>query len=259
MVATVCEPDIPAELVVWSEKVPGGGYWHGVIPRWQTLRITDLGGSQGVAMICYNADCPVERLNVADTAKIQFSAFLRQGMVLYSDMGRILFSITADTSNGHDLICGCSTAASNRAKYGHGGIGTDIHGRQDFHNAQDQFLRALGKWGMSRRDLIPNVNFFSRVTVTPTGDLQYDAGAAKPGAYVDLRAEMNVLVVIANCPHVLHPDTVYRPQPIQLTVWRSPEPGPDDPCRTANEEVVRGFINTDTWWRQRPLAPHYAL
>jgi uncharacterized protein YcgI (DUF1989 family) len=106
---------------------------------------------------------------------------------------------------------------------------------------------------------MPNVNFFSRVTVTPTGDLQYDAQAAKPGAYVDLRAEMNVLVVIANCPHVLHPDTVYRPQPIQLTVWRSPEPAGDDLCRTANEEVVRGFINTDTWWRQRPLAPHYAL
>jgi uncharacterized protein YcgI (DUF1989 family) len=101
----------------------------------------------------------MERLNVADTAKIQFNAFLRQGMVLYSDMGRILFSITADTANGHDLICGCSTAATNRAKYGHGGTGTEIQGRQDVHSAQDQFLRALGKWGMSRRDLDAECEF----------------------------------------------------------------------------------------------------
>ncbi|APB34305.1 Urea carboxylase-associated protein 2 [Gloeomargarita lithophora Alchichica-D10] len=249
--------EINPEWVVWSEKLPGGAYWHGVIPRWQTLRITDLAGSQGVAMICYNAERPMERLNVADTAKIQFNAFLHQGQVLYSDMGRVLFSITADTANGHDLICGCSTTESNRAKYGVGEY--NKFGQNDFNNSRDQFLKALGKWGMCRRDLMPNVNFFSRVTVTPTGGLQYMSESANPGAYVDLRAEMNVLVVISNCPHVLHPAPHYRPQPVQLTGWRSPAPTADDPCRTANEEAIRGFVNTDSWWAQRPLAPGYIL
>lgn len=257
MVATVETPPLAPELVVWSEKLPGGAYWHGIIPRWQTLRITDLGGSHGVSLIAYNADRTMERLNVADTAKIQFNAFLRKGMVLYSDMGRVLFSLTEDTSNGHDLICGWSTPESNRAKYGEGG--DDKWGRRDFHNARDQFLRALGKWGMTRRDLMPCVNLFSRVTVGPNGELHYDRTAAKPGSYVDLRAEMNVLVVVANCPHVLHPETTYNPPPVQLTVWRSPAPGPEDLCRTANEEVKRAFINTDTWWAQRPLMPTYGM
>lgn len=257
MVVAMDATEINSELVVWSEKLPGGAYWHGVIPRWQTLRLTDLAGSHGVAVIAYNADRPMERLNVADTAKIQFNAFLQAGRVLYTDMGRVLFAITADTANGHDLICGCSNAEGNRAKYGVGAY--DKQGRNDFNNARDQFLKALGKWGMSRRDLMPNVNFFSRVTVAPDGDLQYDTQAAKPGSYVDLRAEMNVLVVVSNCPHVLHPDPSYNPQPLQLTVWRSPAPAPDDPCRTASEEAIRGFVNTDTWWAQRPAVSGYTV
>jgi uncharacterized protein YcgI (DUF1989 family) len=97
---------------------------------------------------------------------------------------------------------------------------------------------------------MPNVNLFSRVKVSPEGNLSYDSTGEKPGSYVDLRAEMNVLVVISNCPHVLHPETTYKPQPIQLTVRRSPQPAPDDRCRTANEEVIRGFINTDAWFAQ---------
>jgi uncharacterized protein len=231
-----------------DEKLPGGAYWHGVIKRGNTLRIKDLAGSQGVALLCYNADSPIERLNVADTAKIQFNAFLKKGMVMYSDMGRILCSITEDTSGTHDLICGCSNAASNLAKYGPGG--DDNQGVRDYHNSRDNFLKALAKRGLTRKDWMPNVNLFSRVMVSPEGDLQYVAGAEKPGCWVDLRAEMNVLVIVSNCPHVLHPDRVYQPQPVQLTVWRSPAPTADDLCRTANAEVIRGFVNTDAWFAQ---------
>ena len=226
---------IDPSLILLDEKQPGGTYWHDAIKRGNTLRVTDMSGSQGVSMICYNADSPIERLNVADTAKIQFNAFLKKGMVIYSDMGRILFSITEDTSGYNDLICGCSNAASNAAKYGEG----------DYNNSRNNFLKALGKRGLTRKDLMPNLNLFSRVAVRPNGNLEYVAGDEKPGSFIDLRAEMNVLVVISNCPHVLHPDTVYKPKPIQLTVWKSPAPAPDDLCRTANEEVIRGFINTD--------------
>jgi uncharacterized protein len=236
------------DQLLMDEKLPGGAYWHGVIRRGNTLRITDLSGSHGVSMLCYNADSPIERLNVADTAKIQFNAFLKKGMVLYSDMGRILFSITEDTSGCHDLICGSSHRASNLAKYGEGNY--NKYGDSDYNDSRTNFLKALSKRGLTRKDLMPNVNLFSRVMVSPDGDLSYDPTCEKPGSFVDLRAEMNVLVILSNCPHVLHPETVYKPQPIQLTVLRSSKPAIDDLCRTANEEVIRGFINTDAWFAQ---------
>ncbi|MGF1939416.1 MAG: urea amidolyase associated protein UAAP1 [Nostoc sp. ChiQUE02] len=239
---------IDPSLILLDEKLPGGAYWHYVIKRGNTLRVTDLEGSHGVSMICYNADSPIERVNVADTAKIQFNAFLKKGMVIYSDMGRILFSITEDTSGHHDLICGCSNAASNAAKYGEGPY--NKYGESDYNNSRNNFLKALSKRGLTRKDLMPNLNLFSRVAVCPNGDLEYIVGEEKPGSFVDLRAEMNVLVIISNCPHVLHPDTVYKPKPIQLTVWKSPAPAPDDLCRTANEQVIRGFINTDALFAQ---------
>jgi uncharacterized protein len=239
---------IASELVLLDEMLPGSAYWHGVIKRGNTLRVTDLAGSQGVSLICYNADNAIERLNVADTAKIQFNAFLKKGMVIYSDMGRILFSITEDTSGYHDLICGCSNAASNASKYGEGSH--NKYGESDYNNSRNNFLKALGKRGLTRKDLMPNLNLFSRVIVNPNGDLNYVSGCEKPGSFVDLRAEMNVLAIVSNCPHVLHSDTVYQPKPIQLTVWKSPIPEPGDRCRTANEEAVRGFINTDALFAQ---------
>jgi uncharacterized protein len=234
------EAAIDSDLICLQEKLPGGAYWHGVIKRGKTLRIQDLAGSHGVSLVCYNADNPIERLNVADTAKIQFNAFLGKGKVLYSDMGRILCSITEDTSACHDLICGCSNAASNAKKYGSG----------NYNNSRNNFLKALGKRGLTRKDLMPNLNLFSRIMVSPDGDLSYDTASQKPGSFIDLRAEMNVLIVVSNCPHVLHPSTEYQPQPIQLTIWNSPAPAADDLCRTANPEVVRGFINTDALFAQ---------
>lgn len=229
----------PAQIHL-QEKLPGGAYWQGVIKRGKTLRIQDLQGSHGVSIVCYNADSPIERLNVADTAKIQFNAFLEKGKVLYSDMGRVLMSITEDTSGCHDLICGCSNAASNEKKYG-----PELH-----NNSRNNFLKALGKRGLTRKDLMPNLNLFSRVMVSPEGELSYSEESEKPGSFIDLRAEMNVFIVVSNCPHVLHPSTKYDPKPIELTVWNSPAPTNDDLCRTANPEVIRGFINTDALFAQ---------
>lgn len=243
MVQTTSMPNaaIDPSLVLLDEKLPGGAYWHGVIKRGNTLRVTDLEGSQGVSMICYNADNPIERLNVADTAKIQFNAFLKKGMVLYSDMGRILFSITEDTSGYHDLFGGCSNAASNTAKYGEG---------EFWKNSRAHFLKALTRWGLGKKDIMPNINLFTRVAIEPDGKMVFVEGGEKPGSFIDLRAEMNVLVVLSNCPHVLHPSNVYEPKPIQVTVWDSPAPAADDLCRTANPEAVRGFINTDALFAQ---------
>lgn len=232
---------IDPSLTLLDEKLPGGAYWHGVIKRGNTLRVTDLEGSQGVSLICYNADNPVERLNVADTAKIQFNAFLKKGMVIYSDMGRVLFSITEDTSGYHDLFGGCSNAASNAAKYGDG---------EFWINSRDNFRRAVTRYGLAKKDIVPNINLFTRVTIEPDGKMVFVEESEKPGSFIDLRAEMNVLVILSNCPHVLHPSTVYEPKPIQVTVWDSPAIAADDLCRTANPEAVRGFINTDALFAQ---------
>ncbi|MCU0569314.1 MAG: urea carboxylase-associated family protein [Oculatellaceae cyanobacterium Prado106] len=233
--------DLDPALILRQEPLPGGAYWHGVIKRGNTLRVTDLEGSQGVSLICYNADNPIERLNVADTAKIQFNAFLKKGMVIYSDMGRVLFSITEDTSGYHDLLGGCSNAASNAAKYGAG---------EFWVNSRDNFRRAVTRYDLSKRDIMPNINLFTRVAIAPDGTMSLVEGTEKPGSFIDLRAEMNVLVVLSNCPHVLHPSKVYEPKAAQVTVWNSPAPTDDDLCRTANPEAVRGFINTDALFAQ---------
>jgi uncharacterized protein len=232
--------EIDPQLIAVSETVPGGAYWSGIVQRGNTLRVRDLAGSQGVAMLCYNADNPIERLNVADTAKIQFNAFLTKGRVVYSDMGRVLFSITADTSGYHDLLTGCSNAASNQAKYGAG----------DWKNSRDNFRKALTRWGLGRADIMPNLNLFTRIAVDTEGQVKFVEGCERPGSFIDFRAEMNVLVVVSNCPHVLNSSPTYAPQPIELQIWRSSAPAADDLCRTANPEAVRGFINTDALFAQ---------
>jgi urea carboxylase-associated protein 2 len=191
---------IAPNLILLDETLPGSAYWHGIIKRGNTLRVTDLEGSQGVSLICYNADNPIERLNVADTAKIQFNAFLKQGMVIYSDMGRVLFSITQDTSGYHDLFGGYSNAASNAAKYGDG---------EFWVNSRDNFRRAVTRYGLTKKDIMPNLNLFTQVAIAPDGKMALVEGTEKPGSFIDLHAEMNVLVVLSNCPHVLHPSNVY--------------------------------------------------
>ncbi len=225
---------VDSALVTWDEVIPGGAYWSRIIRRGTTLRIAAPEGSRGVAFLCYNADNLIERYNAADTAKIQFNAFLKKGMLLYSDMGRVLFSITEDTCGLHDTLGGCSNLATN-AKYGEG----------DFKNSRDNFMLALIKRNLGKKDIMPNLNLFTRIAVEPNGNLGWAEKTAKPGDFIDLRAEMNVLAVLSNCPHPLDPSSTYDPKPIRAIAWNSPAPTADDLCRTGNSEAVRGFQNTD--------------
>lgn len=233
--------------IVWDDTVPGGAYWSHVVRRGRTLRLIDLEGSAGVACLCYNADDPVERYNAADTVKIQNMIFLTTGYVLYSDMGRVLLSITQDTSGHHDTLGGCSTPATNAARYGEGTYQALRNGW--FRDARTNFTHALGRHGLGPRDVVPNVNFFTRVRVAPEGGLEWVDGCTLPGAFVDLRAEMNVLVVLSNTPHPLHPGTTYAPTPLRVVEWASPPPAADDLCRTRTPEVRRGIRNTDELFR----------
>jgi urea carboxylase-associated protein 2 len=234
IMATEQKINLDPTLIIWDEVIPGGAYWSRLIKRGTTLRIIAPEGSRGVSFLCYNADNLIERYNAADTAKIQFNAFLKKGMLLYSDMGRVLFSITEDTCGYHDTLGGCSNLATN-SKYGEG----------DYKNSRDNFLLALTKQNLGKKDIMPNLNLFTRISVEPEGDLLWAEKTAKPDDFIDLRAEMNVLAVLSNCPHPLDPSPNYDPKPIRVIVWNSPAPTSDDLYRNSNPEAMRGFQNTE--------------
>jgi uncharacterized protein len=237
--------EIPADRLLHREVLRGGCAWSRRLAPRQVLRIVDPTGKACVSALLYNARDPLERYNMPDTLKAQFTAFLTAGRVLYSDMGRILVSIIGDTCGWHDTISGCGDAAALRARFGEGSY---QERRNDFHrNARDNFLVELGKHGLGKRDIVANLNFFVRVGVDGEGALAWTPGNSRPGAYVDLRCEMDCLVVLTNTPHPLDPGLAYAPPPVELVVWRGEPAAPDDPCRVYRAENGRGFQLTEAY------------
>jgi urea carboxylase-associated protein 2 len=234
-------PGVRSQDVFWDETIGAGGYASHVLPRGSRLRLTDLKGDACANVLIYNANHPVERLNVADTIKVQWNGYLRKGNLLLSDMGRVLMSIVDDTCEKHDTFCGASNQKTNAAKYGAG----DNHTATP--NARDRFSLALAKHGLSRRDIMPNVNFFKNVRIEPDGSTTFIQNSSKAGDYLELRAEMNVLIVVANTPHVLDPRTTYSCTPLRLTAWRAPVTPAEDPIRNATPENFRAFQNVDDY------------
>jgi urea carboxylase-associated protein 2 len=231
------------ETILFEETLPGGGLWSWPLRRHTTLRLTDLEGGTNVGLMAYNACQPLDRLNLPDTLKAQHTAKLTRGHVMMSDMGRALLSITADTVGWHDPLGGHGNAAMVAAKYG---VATYQEKRNDWYrNAHDNFLIELAKHGLGKRDLVANVNFFSRVDVDGDGKMKFHPAHSKAGAYVDLRSEMNVLVVLNTCQHPLDANLTYAPKPVKLTVLKTPPPGPDDFCRNFRGENQRSFILTE--------------
>ncbi len=243
---------VPREHILYEEDLPGGCHWSIVINRGWTLRLTDLEGGANVAALLVNKDDKAERYCMPDTLKAQHTAVLTAGFVCYSDMGRILMSISADTCGGHDTLCGTTNASLINEKFGERSY---QDARNEYHrNGRDSLLIELGRWGLDRRDLVPNINFFSRVTVDNDGRTQLLAAHSKPGSYVDLRAEMNVLVLLSATPHPFHPGSEYPRKPVRMTVWKSGVAGPDDVCRTSRPENERGFRNTEALFAHESFA-----
>lgn len=233
-------------LVLWEEIVQPGAAWSHVLKRGTALRMTDLEGGVNVGAMFHNFECTTERYNMPDTLKAQHIARLTDGFVLYSDMGRILCSITSDSVGWHDPIGGCSNANLIKAKYG---AARYQEYRNDYHkNGRDSFLVELGKWGLGPRDLTANVNFFSKVDVNSKGDMAYVPGNSKPGAYVELRAEMNVLVTLNTCQHPLDPSPKYAPKPVLLSIRKAAPVAANDPCRLSRPENGRGFTLTERYF-----------
>jgi urea carboxylase-associated protein 2 len=230
-------------LVLWEERVPGGAHWSGVLRRGNTLRVTDLEGGANVAMLFYNYEDKLERYNMADTLKGQHTAFLTKGNVCYSDMGRVMCSVSEDTCGWHDTIGGVSNASLVQQKYGQARY--QEHRNEYYRNGFDSLLNELAKFGLGKRDLVANLNLFSKVRVEDDGNMQFQEDNSKTGDYVDLRFEMNALVVLSSSQHPLDSDTQYNPRDIDLTAWRSGTAGANDPCRNACAENQRAFINTE--------------
>jgi urea carboxylase-associated protein 2 len=218
---------------IHRETVPAGWYWTTRLYRGDTIRLLNSSGTACVSMLAWSSADPSERLNHADTIKVQWSANLRKGKVILSDMGRVLLGITEDTSGAHDALVGGSNAASNEARYGAG----------SFRNTRDNFILAAGKLGLDRRDVMPCISFFAPVTIEAAGRFAWQAGRRSAGDFVDLRAEMNLLVALSNCPHPLDPSPSYPDAAVEIVRYRAEHYGDDDLCRTASAEASRAFEN----------------
>ena len=188
--------------------VPAGETWARVLRPGEVLRIVDLEGKQAVDFLCYDAKNPEERYNAADTMKYAKTIFLTTGHGIYSDMGRRLFTIVADTCGRHDTIGGCCSAESNELRYG----------VKHTPSCRANFLRALAPFGLGKKDIVTNLNFFMNVPVGPDGTMGIVEGLSKPGDHVDLRADTDVLAVISNCPQTRNPCNGFNPTPIRVVL-----------------------------------------
>lgn len=238
---------IEKEQLIWEETLPGGAHSSFQMRRGTALRLTDIEGGGNLSVLFYNAAEKLERYNMADTLKAQHTAHLSKGFVCYSDMGRVMVSIIDDRCGWHDTICGMSNATLVARKYGKADY--QQHRNAMHRNARDSMIIELGKFGLGKRDIVPNVNFFSKVSADEVGDLHYQAGHTRAGDAVDLRFEMDTLVIVSASQHPLDPNTRYAPKPILMQAWRCPVPDSNDLCRNFRPENVRGFYNTEMLYR----------
>jgi urea carboxylase-associated protein 2 len=224
--------------VVWDERVAAGNYASQYLPIGAVLRLADDEGDACVHLIVHNAAAPYERINVADTVKVQWQAFLGPGAVLLSDMGRALMTIIGDTSARHDALCGTTSAAHAAARYGT----TGIHAATP--TVRQLLTVAVAKHGLDPRDVPCGVNLFKSVTVGDDGGLHL-AGDPAPGTAIDLRADMDVLVFVANVPHPLDVRPSYTSSTVRVTAWR--DESPRERWRDSTPERQRAYENTDDY------------
>ena len=232
--------------ILWEETVPGGNHWSGLMRRGSALRFTDLQGGANVSLLLYNFEEKVERYNMPDSLKAQHTAFLTTGNVCYSDMGRVMCSFIHDTVGWHDTMCGISDAKLIEQKFGVANYQTHLNNM--YRSAKDGLLIELAKHGLGQRDLIANVNLFSKVSANESCGLVFNAGNSKAGDVVDLRFDMNVLVVLSTAPHPLDTAIAYKPSDVLLSAWHAGTAAEDDVCRNACEQNQRGFTNTERFY-----------
>lgn len=231
----------PNDELMFRDELPGGAHWSLLMRRGTLLRLTDLEGGANVGMLLYNPNDYLERYNAPDTLKCQHTFKLTKGHCLYSDMGRIFCSIVEDTLGWHDTVGGNLTTAALKKKY-------DAKSYQQARNdwtisGEHSFLVELAKYGLNRRDMAANLNLFSKVATDKEGNLQFAEHHSPAGSSIDLRFEMDTLVLMHSCPHPMNPADQYPRKPVAWEIRKAAPVAADDPCMNACDENWRGFQN----------------
>lgn len=208
------ESNLLPEQAVSRTVVDAGDYWIGVVKAGQTFRILDLEGNQAADTLFFNADDPQERYSAMDTIREQGNVYLTTGSMLRSNDNRVMLEIVADTCGRHDTLGGACATESNTVRY-------DLE-KRCMHACRDSWMLAIAEhpeYGISKRDISHNINFFMNVPITPEGGLTFEDGISAPEKYVEMRAKMDVIVLISNCPQLNNPCNGYNPTPIEYLVW----------------------------------------
>ncbi|MHB1677209.1 MAG: urea amidolyase associated protein UAAP2 [Sulfuriferula sp.] len=209
--------ELTPETAVLDEVCAAGEPWMGLVKQGQIFRIFDLEGNQAVDTLFYNAHDPEERYSAVYTIQRQRNLYLTTGSVLHSSEGNPMLTIVADTCGRHDTLGGACAAESNMVRY--------ALDKRPMHSCRDNFMHALAHCdcaqhrSMTKRDITANINFFMNVPVTPDGALSFADGISAPGKYVEMRAEMDVVVLVSNCPQLNNPCNAYNPTPVRMLVW----------------------------------------
>lgn len=234
---------VDTSQVMWSEIVPGGGHWSWRMPRGSAIRFVALEDGPNVSAVLYSALEKLERYNMPDSLKAQHTAHYQAGHVLMSDMGRSLASVTADSLGWHDPLGALLDNERLALKYGERRYEDARNGM--YRSGKDGLLIEIGKYGLSKRDLIAPVNLFSKVSVDAQGRFQFAPQHAKAGDFVELRFDMDVIFAISTAPHALDPNPVYAPKKVGLLAWRCGAAPANDACRAFRPENARALHNSD--------------
>ncbi len=198
---------------IQNHRIAAEAPWSGIVRKGQTIRIIDSDGQQAVDTIFYRADDFAERYSAQDTLRVQGSAYVGVGTKVVSNEGNVMLTVTADSCGRHDTMAGACSCESNTVRFG--------HETRYLHACRDNFLLEVSKHGMGKRDIVPNINFFMNVPISPEGRMTIVDGLSKPGDHVELVAEMDVLCVISNCPQINNPCNGFNPTPIQVLIWEA--------------------------------------
>lgn len=208
------ESKLMPESARYREVIPAGDYWIDVVKRDEHFRIVDVEGNQAADTLLFSAADPADRYSIVDTLREQRNVFLSAGSRLLSTAGNLLAEIVADTVGRHDTLGGACATESNAVRY--------ALDKRTMHACRDSFLLAVAEhdhFGLTKRDLTHNINFFMNVPVTAQGGLEFADGLSGPGKYVELRAAMDVIVLISNCPQLNNPCNAYNPTPLEILIW----------------------------------------
>ena len=190
--------------------IPARAPWSGIIRKGQTLRIEDSYGQQAIDTLFYNADDHAESYSSQDTLRAQGAAYVTTGTAIMSNLGRVMLRVTADIAGRHDTSAGCCSCESNTVRFG--------HDTRCQHACRENFILELAGHGMTKRDIVPNLNFFMNVPISPNGAMTVDDGISSPGDHLELVAEMDVLCVISNCPQINNPCNGFDPTPCRVII-----------------------------------------